>query len=82
MSYHNNQQFSTPDHDNDGWSWKNCAMEHSGAWWYKNCLDSNLNGKYFKNGKNSSDGVVWYLWKYNYYSFKVAKMQIKPNIFT
>lgn len=34
MNWHNNKQFSTHDHDNDGWNEFNCAEEHQGAWWF------------------------------------------------
>jgi syndecan 4 len=45
MEYHNGQQFSTFDQDND-WQRSSCAVDKHGAWWYKYCHNSNLNGKY------------------------------------
>ena len=43
MSYHNGQQFSTHDNDNDVIT-VNCAVYEQGGWWYKDCYRSNLNG--------------------------------------
>lgn len=54
MIKHNNQKFSTRDVDNDqvvkefGGS---CAKRFHAAWWYYKCYQSNLNGKYYRNGK-------------------------------
>ena len=43
MSYHDGQQFTTHDDDNDAYS-TNCAYIEQGGWWYKDCYRSNLNG--------------------------------------
>ena len=43
MDYHNGQQFSTYDNDNDQDS-GNCAYRHQGGWWYNACYYANLNG--------------------------------------
>lgn len=38
MKCHENQQFSTPDRDNDASEHYNCAQEHHNAgWWYSDC---------------------------------------------
>ena len=83
MTYHNNQQFTTKDHDNDKSSSNqgidNCAVDYHGAWWYRSCYYSNLNGKYFRDGQIEFQGVTWYHWKKNYYSLKGVKMKIRPN---
>ena len=44
MRYHNNQQFTTYDRDNDERSGSNCAFFFQGGWWYNNCYHANLNG--------------------------------------
>ena len=84
LSYHNNQQFTTKDRDNDEWTFGildyNCAVNYHGAWWYKSCYYSNLNGKYFKGGKINTDGIFWYHWKNNHYSLKRVNMKIRPNL--
>ena len=43
MAYHNGQQFSTYDNDNDQCAC-NCALIHQGGWWYNSCYYANLNG--------------------------------------
>ena len=42
MGYHNGQQFSTYDNDND--IRNNCAYVDQGGWWFKTCYRANLNG--------------------------------------
>jgi hypothetical protein len=44
MAYHNGQQFSTYDSDNDSHGTANCARGHQGGWWYNRCYHTNLNG--------------------------------------
>ncbi|XP_062586694.1 fibroleukin-like [Saccostrea cucullata] len=36
--------FSTPDRDNDGYSYGNCAAHYRGGWWYNDCHSAFLNG--------------------------------------
>ncbi|XP_061173449.1 uncharacterized protein LOC133182618 [Saccostrea echinata] len=85
MIKHNNKKFSTRDVDNDqvvkefGGS---CAKRFHAAWWFYKCYQSNLNGKYYRNGKiddKKYDGVTWKPWKGTNYSLKYVEMKIKPN---
>ena len=76
LNYHNNQQFSTKDRDNDEAPSK-CALLNYGAFWYKRCTDANL--KYLRNGEINRIGVAWLHWKDNWYSMKRLKMKITPN---
>ena len=75
LTYHNAQQFTTKDRDNDPRaSSTNCAIQHSGAWWYKHCHVSNLNGLY--NGSSSScNGVRWGTWR-SCTSLKYTEMKL------
>ncbi|XP_071952044.1 ryncolin-4-like [Antedon mediterranea] len=74
LSFHNNQQFSTSDRDND----KSCAVTYKGGWWYAKCHASNLNGLYLGgNTKQYATGVVWKTWKTYYYSLKTTEMKIR-----
>ncbi|XP_071952057.1 uncharacterized protein [Antedon mediterranea] len=78
LSFHNNQQFSTSDRDNDVYSDKSCAVQYKGAWWYAKCHASNLNGLYLGgNTKEYATGVVWKTWKTHYYSLKTTEMKIR-----
>ena len=77
--YHNNQQFTTKDRDNDERSDVNCAIDYHGAWWYGDCYESNLNGKYFRGGQIEYQGVTWFSWKKDYQSLKGVIMKIRPN---
>ena len=77
LGYHNGQQFSTKDQDNDAGP-QNCAQTFKGAWWYNDCHASNLNGQYLSGTHTSyADGVNWYHWKGNYYSLKVSEMKVR-----
>ena len=44
LAYHNGQNFSTYDRDNDS-SGGNCAYGWKGGWWYTRCQQSTLNGQ-------------------------------------
>ena len=44
MAYHNGQQFSTYDNNNDKPGGRNCGYVYQGGWWYRNCYHANLNG--------------------------------------
>ena len=78
LSYHNDNQFSTKDRDNDRHK-GSCAKEYRGAWWYGNCHYSNLNGMYVQNLQNRATdiGVTWYAWKQRHVSLKRAEMKIR-----
>ena len=75
LSYHNGQQFSTYDNDND-LSEINCAAFNKGAWWYGSCQYVNLNGRYSLALKNS--GIRWRDFNENY-SAKIAIMKLRPR---
>ena len=81
LDYHNGQQFSTKDRENDdAWSGGNCAVDYHGAWWYHFlCGVSNLNGKYRNVGPGDETGLSWWHWKRSHYSMKRASMKIRPN---
>ena len=80
LSYHNNQQFSTKERDNDG-ARGNCANTYLGGWWYRSCYDANLNGKYFRNGWGyyHIGNVIWLHWKHYRHALKAVKMKIRPS---
>ena len=80
LSFHNNQQFSTKDQDNDGTSNYHCAQHHTAAWWYNSCSHSSLNGGYYM-GLNipGHKGVFWRNWK-GYYSLKVTEMKVRRRV--
>ncbi|XP_062607981.1 fibrinogen-like protein 1 [Saccostrea cucullata] len=86
MIKHNNKKFSTRDVDNDqvvkefGGS---CAKRFNAAWWFYKCYQSNLNGKYYRNGKiedKKYDGVTWKPWTGTNYSLKHVEMKIRPTL--
>jgi hypothetical protein len=80
MSYHNNNQFTTKDNDNDQNSDRNCAVYYSGAWWYNSCHRANLNGLYLDGADTDfGRGINWRMcWGY-YYSLKKSVMKIRRN---
>ena len=76
----NNQQFSTPDSDNDNKPNGNCAVQFHGPWWHNYCHRANLNGRYFEapgtSGVNA-DGIIWVTWRGYGTSLKGSTMMIK-----
>ena len=79
MAYHNNQQFSTYDRDNDILSSSNCASVHKGAWWYRNCHTSNLNGRH--QGGSGPERLTWNDGS-SYTYFPNVEMKIRPKTCT
>ena len=75
LTYHSGKMFSTLDRDNDDNRYR-CA---GSGWWHRNCYQSLLTGSYVRNGVVSDDGVNWYSWRSNNYSFRVAEMKIRPG---
>ena len=78
LAYHNGMKFSTRDNDNDKDS-GNCAQYWNGAWWFNICFSSHLNGQYHHNPVISTNGIVWYDWKGNYYSLMFTEMKTRRN---
>ncbi|XP_071957645.1 fibrinogen-like protein A [Antedon mediterranea] len=58
-SYHNGQQFTTYDRDNDLKVSSNCAEKYHGAWWYNACFSSTLNGRYITPGIIDLTSINW-----------------------
>jgi len=52
--WHNGQQFTTIDRDNDRWSSVNCAAWRGGGFWWRNC------GSCYVNGVRSTGWFYWY----------------------
>ncbi|XP_069102346.1 ficolin-2-like isoform X2 [Argopecten irradians] len=59
MDYHDGDQFSTYDNDNDV-DEGNCAVSRNGAWWYKACSHSNLNGPYVQDTGDDRLSLWWW----------------------
>ena len=77
LSYHNGQQFTTYDRDNDA-DGTNCAERFGGAWWYKTCHNSNLNGRYYSHPDvERAQGLIWFHFRTHDYSLKYVTMKIK-----
>ncbi|XP_071957964.1 uncharacterized protein [Antedon mediterranea] len=78
--YHNGEQFTTKDRNNDRNS-GNCAELYKGAWWYKSCYDwyglSNLNGLYLTPGTDDNRGIIWWHFHNNKNSLKKTVMMVK-----
>ena len=79
---HDNQPFSTKDHDNDNRFYDNCAEHYHGAWWFKSCFESHLNGVYYHKGSHDNyfvrNGIQWNT-IHVHSSLKYAVMMVKPN---
>ncbi|XP_050960140.1 microfibril-associated glycoprotein 4-like [Labeo rohita] len=80
LYYHNGQNFSTFDKDQDLYS-TNCAKQYLGAFWYNACHTTNPNGVYLwgEDGTIHAIGDVWSSWKNNFaVAMKSISMKIKP----
>ncbi|KAM9831501.1 angiopoietin-related protein 4-like [Neosynchiropus ocellatus] len=51
--------FSTPDRDNDLAAEVDCAQKLSGGWWFTDCGASNLNGKYPRRHRSTTQEMFW-----------------------
>jgi hypothetical protein len=79
LTWHNGQQFTTYDQDNDANPKENCAKSYTGSWWFNGCVLSDLNGQY--NNNYSAKGVTWYSWlKWNSLRFSEMKMRRMPPL--
>ncbi len=78
LGYDNGNKFTTQDIDNDGWG--NCAQDWHSAWWFWSCSLAHLNGEYLRGSHNQRfEGILWYRFKGDYYSYKVAEMKVAPH---
>ncbi|XP_035716098.1 microfibril-associated glycoprotein 4 isoform X2 [Folsomia candida] len=78
LRYHNGQQFSTIDSDNDIANFSCAATYHSG-WWYKDCHKVALNSIYHNSSTTEKNwvGVIWSDWKAGNYSLKKVEMKVR-----
>lgn len=80
LSYHNNMQFSTKDHDHDGATTRSCALLYPSGWWHNDCHRCNPNGLYLHGAASQfSKGITWYHWLGHGYSLKKFEMKIQPK---
>lgn len=81
LSFHDQQAFSTKDHENDVHPVEshNCAVSYRGAWWFKDCHQSHLNARYGNFSKGY--GIDWAgPFGPHYFSAKRAEMKIKAKV--
>lgn len=81
LTYHNQQQFTTKDRDNDPSTSHsgNCALRFKGAWWHKDCHLSNLNGLPHQGDHPSfADGINWEEFRGYHHSMKTTSLSLRP----
>ncbi|XP_078456902.1 fibrinogen-like protein 1 [Lampetra planeri] len=80
----NGMSFSTRDRDSDRYEEGQCAREDTAGWWFNRCHGANLNGVYHLGGPYSAgtdNGIVWYTWRGWWYSYRAARMKVRPAAF-
>ena len=84
MAYHNGEQFTTYDQDNDKHG-LNCGYHESGGgggWWYKNCYSANLNGPHTRlnlPGVDTNNAILEWNDGTSFVSLSSAEMKIRPK---
>ena len=75
MAFHNNQQFSTRDEDNDANSSGNCASSYLAGWWYNNCYHAQLTGPHVAPA--GAHSIAHLRWRGTYYPN--VEMMVRPK---
>ncbi|KAJ8033721.1 Fibrinogen C domain-containing protein 1-A [Holothuria leucospilota] len=71
-TYHNNEDFSTRDRDNDDSNYNNWASYSYGAWWYRYYFYCALNANY------DTGNFYWYTLPGNTYNIRFTEMKVRP----
>ena len=79
MRIDNGMAFSARNSDRDQWEGDCSETRGGGGWWYNGCGLANLNGRNLGAGKNSYDGILWYLYGKDNRSFKSTKMMMRKK---
>ena len=80
LYYHNDQQFSTKDQDNDKKPVSSCSQERMGGWWYNSCARASLNGLYNTDKLNrNKQNVYWYDLKTGYHPLKFSEIKFREH---
>ncbi|XP_011189523.2 microfibril-associated glycoprotein 4 [Zeugodacus cucurbitae] len=78
--YHEGQQFSAIDRDNDAKAQGSCSEEYNSAGWFKNCMEANLFGNYLHGDTDKfKEGVYWKTFNGPEYSLKTVKMSVRAK---
>ncbi|CAD6996066.1 microfibril-associated glycoprotein 4-like isoform X2 [Ceratitis capitata] len=78
--YHESQQFSAIDRDNDAKLQGSCSEEYNSAGWFKNCMESNLFGNYLHGETDKfKEGMYWETFHGPEYSLKQVKVSIRAK---
>lgn len=78
--YHEGQQFSAIDRDNDAKAQGSCSEEYNSAGWFKNCMEANLFGKYLHGDTDKfKEGMYWETFHGPEYSLKTVKLSVRAK---
>ena len=83
--YHNNQQFTTYDQDNDAYAAENCiyaaSFPYFGGFWYNDCSTVRPTNTYCGSaacGDNAFAYLYWKAWRGTTYSLMKLSMRMRP----
>ncbi|XP_067624881.1 microfibril-associated glycoprotein 4-like [Eurosta solidaginis] len=78
--YHEGQQFSAIDRDNDAKLQGSCSEQYNSAGWFKSCMEANIFGKYLGGETDKvNEGMYWEAFHGSEYSLKRMKMSIRAK---
>ena len=80
LTYHNDQNFSTKDRDQDETDLLHCAQLDTGGWWFRGCQFVNLNGLYPTQGQLDEKYMSWFYFASSQGGIMFSEMKFKYSL--